>query len=165
MIPGIVLFIPNFILIKDLGWLNTFQGMIAPFVLSTPFAIFFLRQFFISVPVELEEAAKLDGASPAFIFWRIVLPLARGPIATLGILTSINMWNEFLWPYLINSGADENLRVLTVALQQFKSNQPSGPPDWTGLMAATFISVVPVFMLLVFFGRQVVESLQFSGGK
>jgi multiple sugar transport system permease protein len=165
MIPGIVLFIPNFILIKNLGWLNTFQGMIAPYVLSTPFAIFFLRQFFLSVPVELEEAAKLDGASPAFIFWRIVLPLARGPLATLGILTSINMWNEFLWPYLINSGADENLRVLTVALQQFKSNQPSGPPDWTGLMAGTFISIIPVFMLLVFFGRQVVESLQFSGGK
>jgi multiple sugar transport system permease protein len=165
MIPGIVLFIPNFILIKDLGWLNTFQGMIAPYVLATPFGIFFLRQFFISLPLELEEAAKLDGASPAFIFWRIVLPLARGPIATLGILTSINMWNEFLWPYLINSGSDENLRVLTVALQQFKSNQPSGPPDWTGLMAGTFISVVPVFLLLVFFGKQVVESLQFSGGK
>ena len=165
MIPGIVLFIPNFILIKDLGWLNTFQGMVAPYVLATPFAIFFLRQFFLSVPVELEEAAKLDGASPAFIFWRIVLPLARGPIATLGILTSINMWNEYLWPYLINSGANENLRVLTVVLQQFKANQPSGPPDWTGLMAGTFISIIPVFLLLVFFGKQVVESLQFSGGK
>jgi multiple sugar transport system permease protein len=165
MIPGIVLFIPNFILMKNLGWLNTFQGMVAPYVLMTPFAVFFLRQFFLSIPLELEEAAKLDGASPAFIFWRIVLPLARGPIATLGILTSINMWNEFFWPYIINSASDENLRVLTVALQQFKANQPSGPPDWTGLMAGTFISVIPVFLLLLFLGRQVVESLQFSGSK
>ena len=163
MIPGIVLFIPNFILMKNLGWLNTFQGMVAPYVLMTPFAVFFLRQFFLSIPLELEEAARLDGASSALIFWRIVLPLARGPIATLGILTSINLWNEFFWPYLVNSV--ENLRVLTVALQIFKTQQPSGPPDWTGLMAGTFLSVIPVFLLLVFLGRQVVESLQFSGSK
>jgi multiple sugar transport system permease protein len=165
MIPGIVLFIPNFILMKNLNWLNTFQGMIAPYVLMTPFAVFFLRQFFLSIPKELEEAAKLDGASTFYIFWRIVLPLARGPIATLGILTTINLWNEFFWPYIVNSASNENLRVLTVALQQFKSNAPQGPPDWTGLMAGTFISVVPVFVLLVFLGRQVVESLQFSGSK
>ncbi len=165
MIPGIVLFIPNFILVKNLGWLNTFQGMVAPYVLMTPFAVFFLRQFFLSVPLELEEAARLDGASPAFIFWRIVLPLARGPIATLGILTSINMWNEFFWPFIVNSASDTNLRVLSVALQQFKANQPSGPPDWTALMSGTFISIVPIFILLIVLGRQVIESLQFSGGK
>ncbi len=165
MIPGIVLFIPNFILIKNLGWLNTFQGMVAPYVLMTPFAVFFLRQFFLSVPLELEEAARLDGASPAFIFWRIVLPLARGPIATLGILTSINMWNEFFWPFIVNSASDTNLRVLSVALQQFKANQPAGPPDWTALMSGTFISIIPIFILLIVLGRQVIESLQFSGGK
>ncbi len=165
MIPGIVLFIPNFIFIKQLGWLNTFQGMVAPYFLMTPFAVFFLRQFFLSVPLELEEAAKLDGASPAFIFWRIVLPLARGPIATLGILTIINMWNEFFWPFIVNSGSNENLRVLTVAIREFKTTQPQGPPDWSGLMAGTFLSIVPVFLLLIFLGRQVVESLQFSGSK
>ena len=164
MIPGIVLFIPNYILMRDFGWLNTFQGMVAPYVLMTPFAVFFLRQFFLSVPLELEEAAKLDGASPAFIFWRIVLPLAQGPIATLGILTTINMWNEYFWPFIINRN-NEDLRVLSLALQQFRANQPSGPPDWTGLMAGTFISIVPVFLLLIFLGRRVVESLQFSGGK
>jgi multiple sugar transport system permease protein len=165
MIPSIVLFIPNFILMKNLGWLNTFQGMVAPSLLISPFSVFFLRQFFLSVPLELEEAAKLDGATPAFIFWRIVLPLAQGPLATLGILTTIAMWNDFFWPFIVNSGSNDNLRVLTVALQQFKSNQPSGPPDWTGLMAGTFLSVVPVFILLIFMGRKVVESLQFSGSK
>jgi multiple sugar transport system permease protein len=165
MIPGIVLFIPNFILMKNLGWLNTFQGMVAPSLLISPFSVFFLRQFFLSIPLELEEAAKLDGATPVFIFWRIVLPLSQGPLATLGILTTIAMWNDFFWPFIVNSGSNENLRVLTVALQQFKSNQPSGPPDWTGLMAGTFLSVVPVFLLLIFMGRRVVESLQFSGSK
>lgn len=165
MIPSIVLFIPNFILMKNLGWLNTFQGMVAPALLISPFSVFFLRQFFLSIPLELEEAAKLDGATPVFIFSRIVLPLSQGPLATLGILTTIAMWNDFFWPFIVNSGSNENLRVLTVALQQFKSNQPSGPPDWTGLMAGTFLSVVPVFILLVFMGRKVVESLQFSGSK
>ncbi len=163
MIPGIVLFIPNFILVKELGWLNTFQGMVAPYILMTPFAVFFLRQFFLSIPLELEEAARLDGASPFLIFYKIVLPLSKGPISTLGILTSINLWNEFFWPYLVNS--DENLRVLPVALQIFRSQQPSGPPDWTGIMSGTFLSIVPVFLLLLFLGRQVVESLQFSGSK
>jgi multiple sugar transport system permease protein len=163
MIPGIVLFIPNFILVKELGWLNTFQGMVAPYILMTPFAVFFLRQFFLSIPLELEEAARLDGASPILIFFKIVLPLSKGPISTLGILTSINLWNEFFWPYLVNS--DENLRVLPVALQIFRSQQPSGPPDWTGIMSGTFLSIIPVFLLLLFLGRQVVESLQFSGSK
>jgi multiple sugar transport system permease protein len=163
MIPGIVLFIPNFILIKNLGWLNTFQGMIAPYVLMTPFAVFFLRQFFLSIPLELEEAARLDGASVLVIFFRIILPLSTGPLATLGILTTINLWNEFFWPYLVNTNTD--LHPLTVALQIFRTQQPSGPPDWTGLMSGTFLSVIPVFLLLIFLGRQVVSSLQSTGSK
>ena len=163
MIPNIVLFIPNFILIKDLGWLDTFQGMVAPFFLMTPFAVFFLRQFFLSVPRELEEAAKLDGASPLGTFWRIVLPISKTPLVTLAILTSIQMWNEFFWPFLV--GKDENVRVLTVALQLFQTQQPQGAPDWTGLMAGTFLSIIPIFILLVVLGRQVINSLQFSGLK
>ncbi len=99
MVPGIVLFIPNFVLIQQLGWLNTFQGMVAPYLLMTPFAVFFLWQFFLSLPLELEEAARLDGASPFGIFWRIVLPISQTPLATLAILTSINMWNDYFWPF------------------------------------------------------------------
>ena len=163
MIPGIVLFIPNFILIRDLGWLNTFQGMVAPFVLMTPFAVFFLRQFFLGIPVSLEEAAKLDGASPFGTFWRIILPVSKTPLVTLGILTSIQAWNEFFWPFLV--GRDPSVRVLTVALQSFQSSTPQGSPDWAGLMAATFLSVVPIFILMVVLGRQVISSLQFSGLK
>jgi multiple sugar transport system permease protein len=163
MVPSIVLFIPNFIFIKNLGWLNTFQGMIAPFILMSPFAVFFLRQFFLSIPKELEEAAHIDGATPFYIFWRIVLPISQTPIATLAILTSIGTWNEFFWPWLINK--ENQFMLLTVALKQFQSQTPQGSPDWTGLMAATFLAVVPIFVLLLLLGRRVVESLQFSGIK
>ncbi len=163
MIPNIVLFIPNFILIRDLGWLNTFQGMIAPFVLMTPFAVFFLRQFFLGIPVSLEEAAKLDGCSPFGTFWRIILPTSRTPLVTLGILTSIQAWNEFFWPFIVAREAD--VRVLTVALQSFQTSSAYGMPDWAGLMAATFLAIVPIFVLLIVLGRQVIASLQFSGLK
>lgn len=163
MIPAIVLFIPNFVLIKELGWLNTFQGMVAPTILMSPFAVFFLRQFFLSTPRELEEAARVDGASPFRIFWSVVLPVHRSAIATLAILLSINAWNDFFWPFLV--GRDADVRVMSVALAAFKTQQQNGNPDWTGMMAGTVLSIVPVIVLLVLFGRRVVESLQFSGLK
>ncbi len=163
MIPGIVLFIPNFITIRNLGWLNTMQGMIAPFVLMSPFAVFFLRQFFISLPRETEEAAYIDGASPITIFWRITLPMSKGPLTTLAILITIGMWNEFFWPFLI--AKDEQLFTLPVALQVFKNQTPQGSVDWSGLMAGSFIAIIPVFILLIVLGRRVVESLAFSGTK
>lgn len=163
MVPGVVTFIPNFILIKDLGWLNTMAGMVAPFCLMQGFSVFFLRQFFLSIPRDLEEAATLDGATHLYIFLRVVLPLSITPLATIAMLTGINMWNEFFWPYLV--AKDEAQQVLPVALQSFKSQTPQGQPDWTGLMAATTITVLPTILLLVGFGKRVVESVQFSGGK
>ncbi|MBK8034301.1 MAG: carbohydrate ABC transporter permease [Anaerolineae bacterium] len=163
MIPGIVLFIPNYVLIRQLGWIGTFQGMVAPSLLMTPFAVFFMRQFFISLNRDLEEAALLDGATYFGVFWRISLPLMRGPLLTLALLTFIGTWNEYLWPFLV--ARDENLRVLTVALNIFKSQTPQGAPDWTGLMAGTVVSIVPTILLFIFFGRRVVDSIQFSGFK
>jgi multiple sugar transport system permease protein len=163
MVPGVVTFIPNFILIKELGWLNSMLGMVAPFCLMQGFSIFFLRQFFLSIPHDLEEAAILDGASRAYIFYKIVLPLSVTPLVTIAMLTGINMWNEFFWPYLV--AKEEAQQVLPVALQSFKSQTPQGQPDWTGLMAATAITLLPTILLLVAFGRRVVESVQFTGGK
>lgn len=163
MVPGVVTFIPNFVLMKEFGWLNTMAGMVAPFCLMQGFSLFFLRQFFLSIPRDLEEAAMLDGASHLYVFFRIVLPLSMTPIATIAMLTGINMWNEFFWPYLV--ARDEALQVLPMALQTFKSQTPQGQPDWTGLMAAATIAVLPTIVLLVGFGRRVVESVQFSGGK
>lgn len=163
MVPGVVTLIPNFVLMKELGLLNTMAGMVAPFCLMQGFSLFFLRQFFLSVPRDLEEAALLDGASHLYVFFRIVLPLSPAPLATIAMLTGINMWNEFFWPYLV--ARDESLQVLPVALQTFKAQTPQGQPDWTGLMAAASIAVLPTLLLLVALGRRVVESVQFSGGK
>ena len=161
MIPSVVLFIPNFILIKDLGWLNTYQGMAAPYALMTPFAVFFLRQMFLATPRELEEAALIDGASYFAIFFRIVLPIHRSALATLAILAALNAWNEFFWPFLV--GRAEPVRVMAVAINAFRAQQAGGVPDWSGLMACTVLGIVPVALLLIFFGRKVVESLQYTG--
>ncbi|MCY4757080.1 carbohydrate ABC transporter permease [Pelomonas aquatica] len=163
MVPGVVTFIPNFILIKELGWLDTLAGMVAPFCLMQGFSVFFLRQFFLGIPRDIEEAALLEGASQAYIFARVVLPLSSSALATIAMLTGINIWNEFFWPYLV--AKDEAHQVLTVALQTFKSQTPQGQPDWTGLMAAAAVAVLPVLLLLLAFGRRVIESVQYSGGK
>jgi multiple sugar transport system permease protein len=163
MVPGIVTLIPNYILIRNLGWLNTFQGIVAPSFLMSPFAVFFLRQFFLGINREVEEAAKIDGVSLFGSFWRIVVPLSGPPLATLGILTFISTWNEYLWPLLI--GKDENVRVLTVALGVFKSQTPQGAPDWSGLMAGALLSIVPTVVLFLVMGRKAINSIQFSGYK
>ena len=101
MVPPIFTALPNFILIKNLGLLGTFPGLVAPYFFMTPFAIFFLRQFFLGINREVEEAAKLDGAGHWVVFFRIILPMSWAPITTLTILTIINMWNEYLWPLLV----------------------------------------------------------------
>jgi multiple sugar transport system permease protein len=163
MIPTAVLFIPNLILIHDLGWLNTFQGMAAPYALMTPFAVFFLRQMFLATPRDVEEAARIDGASYFSIFFRMILPIHGPSLATLAILTTVATWNEFFWPFLI--GRDESVRVMAVAINAFRTQQQSGVPDWTGLMACTVLGIIPMIALLIFFGRKVVDSFQFSGMK
>ena len=123
MIPPIFTLIPNFVLIKNLGWLNTFPGIVAPFFLMTPFAVFFLRQFFLGISKEVEEAALLDGAGRWKIFRQLILPMAAAPIATLAVLTYIAAWHEYMWPLV--TGDSENVRVLTVALNAFKSSTPT----------------------------------------
>ena len=163
MIPGIVTLIPNYILIRNLGWLNTFQGIVAPYFLMSPFAVFFLRQFFLGINREIEEAAKIDGASLFKIFWSLIIPMSIPSLTTLGILTWIGSWNEYLWPLLI--GKDENVRVLTVALGVFKSQTPQGSPDWGGLMAGALLSILPSIALFLAFGRRAINSIQFSGIK
>jgi multiple sugar transport system permease protein len=163
MIPGIVLFIPNFLLVKELGWLNTFQGLVAPYVLMAPFSVFFLRQFFLSTPRELEEAARIDGASHLRTFVQIVLPNHKGALATLAILVGVTSWNEFFWPFLV--AREEQVRVMAVAMNAYRSQQQLARMDWSGLMACVVLSILPVIVLLIVLGRRVVESLQFSGLK
>ncbi|MFE1798893.1 MULTISPECIES: carbohydrate ABC transporter permease [unclassified Streptomyces] len=163
MVPPIFTVLPNFVLVKNLGWLNTFAGMVAPSVLMTPFAVFFLRQFFLSIPRDVEEAATLDGVGSWGVFWRIVMPMSRGPLITIGLTTTVWSWKDYLWPLL--TGREEETRVLTVALGIFQQQSPNAQPDWTGLMAGSALSVLPVLVLLIVLGRRLVESLNFTGIK
>ncbi len=163
MVPGIVTLIPNFILIRKLGWLDTFAGIVAPYFLMTPFAIFFLRQFFLGINREIEESARIDGAGTFTVFWRIILPVSQPPLMTLSIITFITAWNDYLWPLIVGKG--ESVRVLTVALGIFRSQTPQGAPDWSGLMAGTTLAVIPTIFLFLLLGRRVLDSIQFTGIK
>ncbi|HAM25188.1 MAG TPA: sugar ABC transporter permease [Microbacteriaceae bacterium] len=163
MVPGIFTLLPNFILVKDAGLLNTIVGIALPSMFMTPFAIFFLRQFFLGVNRSIIEAAVIDGANLWRIFRTIVVPLAWPQIITLAILQFIQYWNDYLWPFLV--GQTEQSKLLTVGLGIFKSQTPQGNPDWAGLMAGALVSAVPIFILLLVFGRKIVGSIQSSGVK
>lgn len=163
MIPPIFTLIPNFVLIKNLGWLNTFPGIVAPFFLMTPFAVFFLRQFFLGISKEVEEAALLDGAGRWKIFRQLILPMSAAPLATLAVLTYITAWHEYMWPLV--TGDSENVRVLTVALNAFKSSTPTIAPPWAPLMAGTFLASLPLIVLFVLMARRMVDAIGFSGIK
>ena len=163
LVPPIFTALPNFLLIKNLDLLNTMLGMVLPYLFMTPFAIFFLRQFFLNMSREVEEAAMLDGAKHLRIFFQIVLPNAAAPLATLALLTFIGQWNEYFWPLLV--GSQDDVRVLQVGLGVFKSQAPQGSPDWSGLMAATLVSALPVLILFAAFGKKIVNSIGFSGIK
>lgn len=163
MVPGIVTMIPNFILIRQLNWMNTYIGIAAPVLLMTPYAVFFLRQFFLGLNREVEEASRIDGANVWVGFVRVVLPMMIPSITTLAIITLITSWNSYLWPLIV--GSNENVRVLTVALGIFRTQTPQGAPDWTGLMAGTTLAIIPTFAIFMLLGRKILDSIQFTGFK
>jgi multiple sugar transport system permease protein len=163
MVPGIVTLIPNFILVRQLNLMNTYLGVAAPVLLMTPYAVFFLRQFFLGLNREVEEASRIDGASVWVGFVRVILPMMVPAITTLAIITLISTWNTYLWPLIV--GSDESVRVLTVALGIFRSQTPQGAPDWTGLMAGTTLAIIPTFAIFLLLGRRILDSIQFTGFK
>jgi multiple sugar transport system permease protein len=163
MIPAIFTLLPNFVLIKQLGLVDTLLGIALPTMLMTPFAVFFLRQFFLGISSEVEEAALVEGASKVRVFFRLILPMSAAPIATLSILTYITSWNDYFWPLMVSY--TDRSRVLTVALGVFKSQTPQTGPDWSGLMAATLVAALPMLLLFFFFAKRIVNSIGFSGIK
>ncbi|MBN2628310.1 MAG: carbohydrate ABC transporter permease [Spirochaetales bacterium] len=161
MIPSIVMMLPNFVFVKDLHLLNTYLGIMAPTLLMTPFAVFFLRQFMLGINRELEEAAFLDGAGLGVVFWEIIIPLCANAMMTLAVITFINTWNDYMWPLIV--GKKEEIRTLTVALGIFRLQTPQGQPDWGGMMAGATLAMVPTLGILILFGRRIVNSIGFSG--
>ncbi|MBC2907739.1 carbohydrate ABC transporter permease [Streptomyces cupreus] len=163
MVPTIFTLLPNFVLIKELGLVDNLLGIALPTMFMTPFAVFFLRQFFMNVPREVEEAALLDGAGKIRIFFRVMLPMASTPILTLGVLTYITAWNDYFWPLMVSYS--DSSRVLTVALAIFRAQTPQTGYDWSGLMAATLIAALPMLLLFGFFARRIVGTISFTGIK
>ncbi|GAA3984188.1 carbohydrate ABC transporter permease [Streptomyces sp. NBC_01352] len=163
MVPTIFTLLPNFVLIKELGLVDTLLGISLPTMFMTPFAVFFLRQFFMNIPREVEEAALLDGAGKVRIFFRVLLPMASTPVLTLAVLTYITSWNDYFWPLMVSYS--DSSRVLTVALAIFRAQTPQTGIDWSGLMAATLIAALPMLVLFGFFARRIVGSISFTGIK
>lgn len=158
-LPGVMFLVPNFITVYRLGLLNTFPGVFLP-ALAGIFGIFFLRQFFESIPKELEEAAHIDGANTFQTFWQIVLPLARPALATLAVITFLASWNDFLWPLLILK--DRALQTLPPGLRTLQGAYTS---EYGQMMAGAAVAAIPVLILYIFTQRYIVESVASTGVK
>jgi multiple sugar transport system permease protein len=164
IMPTVLNLIPNFILINRLHINNTLMGIIAPGFFGNAFGVFFLRQIFLGLNKELEEAGKLDGANRIRIFVSIVLPNTLPSLVTMSILAYVGAWNEFQWAYFAGGqGAVEQATVMTVALAHFRAQQQGGVPDFPGMMAGTLISAIPMLIVFFIFGRKAIDSIRFTG--
>lgn len=160
MIPGLVTFVPLFVVVANLGMLNSYAGLILPF-LASPLGVFLMRQFMLGIPDELIEAARIDGASEFRIFLRVVLPLTGPAIATLVILTFLASWNNFLWPLVV--AQREEMYTLPVAVALFSIGQNAN--DFGLMMAGAVVIVLPVLLLFVFLQRLFIQGVTMTGIK
>lgn len=157
MIPFQVTMIPNFILVRYLRWFDSFEALIFPTAFSA-FSVFLLRQFFLGIPMELDEAARMDGSSSFRIWWQILMPLSSPVLAALTIFVFLGSWNSFLWP-LIVTNSDET-RTIPVGLAAFQGQFNT---DWNLLMAGSVIALVPVLLVYIFAQKRFVEGITLSG--
>ena len=161
MVPTQVTLIPTYIVMSQMGWIDSYQALIIPFV-STAFSVFLLRQFFLTIPKELEEASIMDGCSKLRFIFLVLMPLAKPAIASVSLFGFLGSWNSYLWPLIvINSN---RMRTLPIGLRYFVSQQGGGS-EWHYLMAASLIVMLPV--LIVFFAaqKQFIEGIARSGIK
>jgi multiple sugar transport system permease protein len=159
MIPAQVTLVPSFLLMKWLGWINTYQGLIVPHVVM-PFGVFMMRQFFLTVPYELEEAARLDGCSRWKVLVRIVLPLSGPALATLAIFTFMTAWHEFFWPLIVTN--TESMKTVQVALAGLVASESI---PWPTLMATAVIASLPTLAVYLALQRYFTTSIAMTGLK
>src|SRR5437867_1961379 len=162
MLPNAVVLVPQYVLVQRLGWLSTYQGMIVPEAAVTfAFGVFLLRQFFLTIPGELEDAARIDGASPWQIFARIVLPLSQPVLAALAIFAFRSAWNDFLWPLIaVNRPEMFPLPVALALLRSAYSSESYGP-----IMAGAALSALPLLVVFIVANQRIVEGVRVSGLK
>ena len=154
MIPFEVTLVTNISTVSSLGWYNTFQGLTVPF-LATGFGTFLLRQAFLQIPVDLQEAASLDGYGHLRFMTRVAVPLARPSLAALSVFSFLSAWNQYLWPLVI-TGDNNNIRTVQIGLKLLRGTQLQ---SINVSLAGTIIAVAPLFLLLVIFQKQLVRSL------
>lgn len=159
MIPEQVKMIPTFIVLRQFNWIDTFAGLIVP-ALVHPFGIFMLRQFFLGIPHELEDAARMDGCSRLTILYRIILPLSKAPISALAVFVFMFQWNAFLWP-LIVLNSRENY-TLQIGLAMLRGDVGT---DWALQMAATSLATIPVVLLFLVAQKQFIRGITMTGLK
>jgi len=162
MIPNAVLLVPQYMLTQQLGWLSTYQGLIVPeAAMLFAFGVFLLRQFFLGIPRELEDAARIDGAGSWQVFSQIVVPLSQPVLAALGIFAFRSAWNDFLWPLIaVNKPEMFPLPVALALLRSAYSSESYGP-----IMAGAALSAVPLLIVFVVANRRIVEGVRLSGLK
>jgi multiple sugar transport system permease protein len=161
MIPGFVTLIPQYVLFSKLQWINTYYPLVVPAFFGSAFFIFLLRQFYMTIPNELIEAAKMEGASHFRIWWKIGLPLTKPALATVAIFSFNGAWNDFLGPLLYLN--DESLYTLQLGLQVFKGQMNT---QWNYLMAGSLLVLLPVIILFFFFQKYFIKGINLqSGGK
>jgi len=160
MVPGMVTFVPLFVVVSKLGLVNTYAGLILPF-LAQAFGVFLMRQYLLSIPDDLIEAARVDGAGEWRIFWQIVLPLCKPALATLGILTFLGSWNNFLWPMV--AATTEDRYTLPVALALYSVGQNRS--EYGLIMAGAVVVVLPVLVIFVLLQRHFVRGIATTGLK
>ena len=158
MVPQEVLIVPMYWLMQSLGWVDSYWALILPWAF-TAFGTFLLRQFFLTVPAELEEAARVDGCGPFGSFFRIMLPLARPAIAVLTVFTFISFWGSFLWPLIIINSVEDKGTV-PLGLAQFVGQQGT---QWNLMMAASVLAMVPTVLLVVLLQKHLVRGLLVTG--
>jgi multiple sugar transport system permease protein len=160
MIPGLVTFVPLFVLVVNAGLANNLLGLIVPFLVS-PFGVFLMRQFVLRLPPDLVQAARVDGAGEIRIFAQVILPLLGPALATLGILTFLSSWNNFLWPLVV--AQREEMYTLPVALALYSTGQ--NVTDYGFLLAGATLVVVPVLVIFMIFQRRFIEGIATTGIK
>jgi multiple sugar transport system permease protein len=161
MIPGQVTLIPGYILIKYLGWIDSYYALTIPFLFGSAFGTFLLRQFFQTIPTDLEDAARIDGAGYFDTYFRIILPLAKPALATLGVFVFLHFWNDFLWPLIVIN--TNELRTLPVGLAVVSRSMFG--TDWPALMGGAVISLVPILTIFFFAQRYFVQGITLTGLK
>src|SRR5262244_4571174 len=162
MVPNAVILVPQYVLVQRLGWLSTYQGLIVPEAAMTfAFGVFLLRQFFLTMPGELEDAALIDGASTWAIFWRIVLPLSQPVLGALAIFSFRSAWNDFLWPLIaVNKPEMFPLPLALALLRSAYSSESYGP-----IMAGATLSALPLLVVFLVANRRIVEGVRLGGLK